>query len=131
MQNKRNVSITATMHEFILGDLMGIPSEYNIANIDDIKDILYNITGNIDGGVKPYDGATFVNPFIVYLENYSLGGSKAGVVKKQFVHFYDHRTGTGGIIKTAGFGLTNMTIRDSVMDEAVMKSMTDRPWRAS
>lgn len=131
MQNKRNVSITATMHEFVLGDLMGIPSEYNIANIDDIKDLLYNITGNIDGGVKPYDGATFVNPFIVYLENYSLGGSKAGVVKKQFVHFYDHRTGTGGIIKTAGFGLTNMTIRDSVMDEAVMKSMADRPWRAS
>lgn len=131
MQNKRNVSITATMHEFILGDLMGIPSDYNIANIDDIKDTLYNITGNIDGSVKPYDGATFVNPFIVLLENYSLGGSKAGIVKKQFVHAYDHRTGTGVIIKTAGFGITNMTINSAIMDEAVMKSMTDRPWRAS
>ena len=29
-QNKRNVSITATMHEFELDTLSGIPSTYNI-----------------------------------------------------------------------------------------------------
>jgi len=32
--------------------------------------------------IKPFDGATFVNPFIVILENNSLGGAKAGITKK-------------------------------------------------
>jgi hypothetical protein len=81
-QNKRNVSVSATVQEFLLGLLSGIPSQYNVAVIEDIRDTLYNIAGNIDRGVKPYDGATFVNPLVVWLENASLGGSKAGVVKK-------------------------------------------------
>ena len=72
-QHKRNVSMTAAMQEFALGLLNGIPSDYNIAVIDDVKDIQYNVSGDIDDGVKPFDGATFVNPFIVYLENESLG----------------------------------------------------------
>jgi hypothetical protein len=32
--------------------------------------------------IKPYDGATFVNAFVNYLENKSLGGSAAGFIKK-------------------------------------------------
>jgi len=81
-QNKRNVSITATMHEFELDLLDGIPDVYNVAVIEDVRDTLYNIVGLVDGGVKPYDGATFVNPFIVLLENRSLKGSQAGTIKK-------------------------------------------------
>lgn len=128
-QNKRNVSMTAAMHAFQKGLLSGIPSDYNIAIIRDVKDTQYNVSGEIDGKVKPYDGATFVNPFIVYLENASLGGAAAGVVKKQFVHFYDEKTGTGGIIKTAGFGLTNDLIKNSVFYQTMMYNMTHYIWR--
>ena len=128
-QHKRNVSFTASMHEFQLNLLNGIPSEYNVAVIREITDELYNIMGITDKSVSPYDGATFVNPFIVYLENYSLGGAKAGVNKKQFVHYYDERTGNGGIIKTAGFGLTNLLISDSPQMKIMMHNMTGRKWR--
>ena len=127
-QHKRNVSMTASMHEFLLNSLKGIPTDYNISILEDVKDVQSLVSGDIEDGIKPFDGATFVNPFIVYLENYSLGGSKAGITKKQFVHFYDEHTGTGGIIKTAGFGFTNDTMRNSPYQQLMMERMTDRTW---
>ena len=127
-QHKRNVSFTAAMHAFQLNLLNGIPDTYNIAVIDDIKDTQGTIQGLLNSDIKPFDGATFVNPFIVLLENYSLGGAKAGVTKKQFVHFKNERTGTGGIIKTAGFGLTNDWIRNSPFLQRMMRKMTDHVW---
>lgn len=126
-QHKRNVSMTASVHEFLLNTLEGIPTQYNIACIEDIKELVYNIFGQIKD-VKPFDGATFVNPFIVYLENNSLEGERAGNHKKQFVHYYDKHTGTGGIIKTAGFGLNNNWMRNSELLQIMMKNMTDIPW---
>lgn len=128
-QNKRNVSMTAAMQEFLLNTLDGIPSTYNVAVIDDIHDTQSNVAGVTDSGIKPYDGATFVNPFIVHLENNSLGGAKAGITKKQFVHFYNENTGTGGIIKTAGFGFTNDWMRNSLQIQNMMKKMTNQVWR--
>jgi len=107
------------MQEFELNLLNGIPEKYNIAVIEDITDKQGVITGDLNI-IKPFDGATFVNPFIVLLENNSLGGAKAGITKKQFVHFKDSRTGTGGIIKTAGFGLTNDLIRNCPLLEKMM-----------
>nr|DAM10133.1 MAG TPA: hypothetical protein [Caudoviricetes sp.] len=76
-----------------------------------------------------FDGATFVNPFIVIWENNSLNGDKAGINKKQFVHFYDRATGTGGIIKTAGFGLTNDKIRQFDFYRNMMYNMTSKQWK--
>ena len=126
-QHKRNVAMTAQMHEFNLNLLNGIPSTYNIAVVDDISDFQTTITG-VNNRIKPFDGATFVNPFVVILENNSLCGAKAGISKKQFVHFKNARTGTGGIIKTAGFGLTNDWIRNSPFLENMMQKMTDHVW---
>lgn len=126
-QHKRNVSNTAVMHEFALNQFNGIPGIYNIAVIQDINDLAYNLAGDVSV-IKPFDGATFVNPFIVYLENNSLNGERAGIHKKQFVHFYDDRLGTGGIIKTAGFGLTNSWMRRSPFMERMMRNMTDVEW---
>lgn len=126
-QHKRNVSFTAAMHEFQLNLLNGIPEDYNIAVIEDIKDFQGTISGDINI-IKPFDGATFVNPFIVLLENYALGGARAGITKKQFVHFKNERTGTGGIIKTCGFGLTNDWIRNSTLLQKMMQKMTNRVW---
>nr|DAU18095.1 MAG TPA: hypothetical protein [Bacteriophage sp.] len=107
--------------------LNGIPEYYNLAVIDDIHDTQGTIIG-LDNDIKPFDGATFVNPFVVILENNSLGGARAGISKKQFVHFKDETTGTGGIIKTAGFGLTNDWIRNSPFLERMMRKMTDHVW---
>ena len=126
-QHKRNVSFTAAMHAFQLNLLNGIPEYYNLAVIDDIHDTQGTIIG-LDNDIKPFDGATFVNPFVVILENNSLGGARAGISKKQFVHFKNETTGTGGIIKTAGFGLTNDWIRNSPFLERMMKKMTDHIW---
>lgn len=126
-QHKRNVSFTAAMHPFQLNLLNGIPEYYNIAVVEDIKDYQGTITGLINE-IKPFDGATFVNPFVVILENNSLGGARAGITKKQFVHFKNERTGTGGIIKTAGFGLTNDWIRNSPFLAKMMQQMTDHVW---
>lgn len=126
-QHKRNVSFTAAMHEFQLNLLNGIPEYYNLAVIEDIHDTQGTIIG-LDNDIKPFDGATFVNPFVVILENNSLGGARAGISKKQFVHFKNETTGTGGIIKTAGFGLTNDWIRNSPFLERMMRKMTDHVW---
>ena len=127
-QHKRNVSFTAAMDQFQLNQIDGIPTWYNIAIIDDIKEDLFTIDGNTNDA-KPFDGATFVNPFIMYLENNSLNEARAGIDKKQFVHYYDELTGTGGIIKTAGFALTNDRIRNSVFYRHMMKNMTNKVWK--
>lgn len=126
-QHKRNVSFTASMHEFQLNLLKGIPEFYNLAVIDDIHDEQGTIMGLLND-IKPFDGATFVNPFVVLLENFALGGARAGISKKQFVHFKNERTGGGGIIKTAGFGLTNDWIRNSPFLQRMMQKMTDHVW---
>lgn len=126
-QNKRNVSMTASLKQFLLHSFKGIPNKYNIAVVEDIKDSQYNVMGNVEDGVKPYDGATFANPFIVLLENNSLEDA-VGVDKKPFVHFYNPATASGGIIKTASFGLTNDRIRNSKQNAILMKKMTDRKY---
>lgn len=127
-QDKRNVSFTAAMTQFQLNQIDGIPLWYNIAIIDDIKTGLFTVDGNTNSS-KPYDGATFVNPIIMYLENNSLNEARAGVHKKQFVHYYDELTGTGGIIKTAGFALTNDYMRQSELYRDMMYNMTNRVWK--
>lgn len=138
-QNKRNVSETASKQLFSLNKLNGISEDYNIAVIEDIKDTLYNVNGSIENGVKPYDGATFTNPFDVYQMNNSLGSAAVGTNTKPFIHFYHKSTGCGGIIKTAGFAITNSTILKSdgnIIDGNsvglfgnLMKKMTKINWK--
>lgn len=127
-QHKRNVSYTATMHEFQLNQIDGVPSVYNMAIMSDLKSDVYTVQADVDKATN-FDGATFVNPFIVIWENNSLNGDKAGINKKQFVHFYDRATGTGGIIKTAGFGLTNDKIRQFDFYRNMMYNMTGKKWK--
>jgi predicted protein tyrosine phosphatase len=79
--------------------------------------------------MKPFDGATFENPFFGILQNNSLGGARVGQNKKTFTHYYNQKTGTGGIIKTAEFPLTNRYIRWSKFYQTMMKNMTDRKWK--
>lgn len=89
---------------------------------------MYNALGD-NAVLKPFDGATYVDPYTVHLENHSLQGEAAGIHKKQFIHFYDDETGTGGIIKTAGFGITNYWIRNSPFIQRLNRKMTNEPWK--
>lgn len=127
-QDKRNVSFTAAMHSFLKGLLQGVPDEINIAIMDDPKDYFTTVSGD-KFDIKPFDGCTFEDPFFGEMENASLGGAKVGVNKKTFTHYYDARTGTGGIIKTANFSLTNDRIRGSKFYQRMMQNMTDRTWK--
>ena len=127
---KRNVAYTAAMHIFQLGTVEGIPDTYNVAVIEDLTTTKYNITGDISE-IEPTDGGMFVNPFIVYLENNSLEGERVGINKKQFCHAYSANTGTQVIIKTAGFGITNETMRMSEFDRSLMYKMTKGTWISS
>lgn len=126
-QHKRNVSLTATMYPFQRHQIDGPPPVYNMAILSDIIYDVYTLNGDITDW-PPFDGATFVNPLVVYWENFALDEAKAGIDKKPFVHGYDVKTGTGIIIKTAGFGLTNDRIKSHKFYRILMKNMTNRPW---
>lgn len=125
---KRNNALTATVSKFDLGLINGIPSKYNIAIIDDISAPVYNMMGLMDFH-HPLDGGMFVNGFINYLENNSLGPNKAGVDKKQFGTFYNPDVMAGGQIKTAGFAATNDRMRMSEVWERLQRKMSDRIWK--
>ena len=125
--NKRNVIISATKLQFKLGDIWGVPNEANIAVIDDIIAYCSGILGDTPT-VKPYDGATFVNPFMYYWENNSLNNQITGTTKKPIYEFYDERLAASGLIKTASFALTNEIIRDSAWAERMLWKMTNYQW---
>lgn len=123
-QHKRNVSWSAQMHAFQLNTLEGIDSTYNISVIEDIEELVHVIQ-QINNKIKPYDGATYSIPLVGYLENNSLGGSTSqSMTKKPFCHFIDAQLGSGGIIKTANFVITNNTMRNSFLDRRLMKKMS-------
>ena len=127
-QDKRNVSFTASMHSFLKGLIQGIPDEINIAIMDDPHDSFSTVSGDTFD-IKPFDGCTFESPWFGEMENASLGGAKVGVNKKTFTHYYDARTGTGGIIKTANFSITNDRVRGSKFYQRMIRNMTDRTWK--
>jgi hypothetical protein len=116
------------MYPFQRNNISGPPTTYNIAPIDDIEVDVYTLNG-INDSWPPLDGATFVNPLVVYWENNSLEGSKVGTDKKPFVHFYNMKTGTGGIIKTAGFGVTNDLAKQHKFYRIMAYNMMHYPWK--
>jgi hypothetical protein len=111
-QVKRNVTQTASKHEFNLNYLHTLPENVNIAIITNLKDKVYNIYGT-EEEVFNDDGAMYVCGITNNLENLSLGSDAVGVDKKQFFHQHNGTTGTGYIGKCAGFSVTNLRIRNS------------------
>lgn len=126
-QWKRNVSNTATMYSFQRNQIDGTPNEYNIAPVENIAYNYFTLNGTT-GESAPFDGCTFVNPYVIEWENNSLGGNRAGIDKKPFIHYYDIQTGTGGIIKTAGFGVTNNRVRENKFYRIMLYNMTHYDW---
>ena len=109
-QTKRNVSMTAAKHVFAQNMLTGIRSKYKAAVIRNNEDDVYTVNG-VATKWPIDDGATYCSIATNYLENNSLGPDRAGNNKKQFIHFW--KDGHGGVVKTAGFVITNALIRES------------------
>lgn len=129
-QVKRNVSLSASKHSFATGLLNGIRKSYRIAVVEDDTAVTFNVQGQYNkNGAKPFDGATMVCGTNHYLENQSLAGAAAGVDKKQFIHSYKPGSGSGIIIKTAGFAITNARIRQSDFYRRMNKKMMQGQWK--
>ena len=124
---KRYVAYTASKHREEANALNGITEDINIAIIEDDKDFSYNFVGE-SGVDKPFDGASFYNIIMNYLDNNSLGGDAMGVDKKPFAHYQGTKSGIGFILKTAGFSHTNDRIRSSKFDARLNKLMNDIKW---
>lgn len=113
-QVKRNVSESAAKHAFRLNLFDGLPSSVRSAIITNTQDLVSTLSGEI-AETYDYDGALFTNGVTNYYENNSLKGDSVGVDKKLFIHDYTDKTGTGKIIKCAGFAVTNYRIRNSFL----------------
>ena len=124
---KRYVAYTASKHREEANALNGITEDINLAIIEDDKDFSFNFVGE-SGTDKPFDGASFYNIIMNYLDNNSLGGDAMGIDKKPFAHYQGTKSGIGFILKTAGFAHTNDRIRNSKFDARLNKQMNDIKW---
>lgn len=124
---KRYVAYTASKHREEANTLNGITEDINLAIIEDDKDFSFNFVGE-SGVDKTFDGASFYNILMNYLDNNSLGGDAMGVDKKPFAHYQGTKSGIGFILKTAGFAHTNDRIRNSKFDARLNKQMNDIKW---
>ena len=118
-QVKRNVSLSATKHQYLTDELDTISSKLKWAVIPNLSDFVYNLLADGvqgDGTLQSQlneDGATMVDGAMAYLENSSLGSNSVGLDKKQFGAGINVKAGTGWILKTAGFALSNDLLRKS------------------
>ena len=132
-QTKRNVTFSATKHQYLYNTLRGIPKELNIAIIDNMYDSVFNLVGDGIGenSVQQQitdDGATYVVGPMNYLENWSLESAGVGVDKKQFGGYVNPESGSGDILKTAGFALTQDRLRASRFRQTLNRKMLSIPW---
>lgn len=126
-QTKRNVSYVASKHQYERSGLSTVGKQINMMVITDLSQAAYNILGTT-GKVKVHDGATIVHGSFQYIENWSLGNSAVGTDKKQFVHDYRGNSGTGIIVKTAGFAANNQRLRNSHELQRLNRAMSSVNW---
>lgn len=124
---KRSVTMTATMNQFILGALDGIAHEANVVVFKQPSDEVYTITGDT-GEVEYWDGATFTSAFQHYWENASLANAITGYTKKPIMHFYNERFGLAQLNKTASFAITNDLMRFSFLHQKLHYKSTNGVW---
>jgi hypothetical protein len=102
-----------------------------IAVMRDVKAGISTINGiQNPKGATVMDGSTIGNYVTRKEELHSLGSQKAGIENsKPLGDDLNPRTGTGTIIKTAVFVLTNSRIRTSEANIVLHKHMNSVPWK--
>ena len=130
-QAKRNVSESGAKNQYTRGDINGVGASMVIAVMRDVKAGISTINGvQNPKGATVMDGSTIGNYVTRKEEQFSLGSQKAGVENsKPLGNDLNPRTGTGTIIKTAVFVLTNSRIRTSEANIILHKHMNSIPWK--
>ena len=130
-QAKRNVSESGAKNQYTRGDINGMGTHMNIAIVKDVKASISTINGiQNPKGATVMDGSTIGNYVTRKEELFSLGSQKAGLENsKPLGNDLNPKTGTGTIIKTAVFVLTNSRIRSSEANIILHKHMNSIPWR--
>ena len=132
-QTKRNVSLSGAKNKYLRDIIQGLGKNMVIATVRDLKAGISTINGIEDSkATTPLDGATIGNYVTRIEELYSLGSQKAGVDNsKPLANDHNPKTGTGTIIKTAVFVLTNSRIRKSEVNIRIHKKMNHIQWNNS
>lgn len=130
-QAKRNVSESGAKNQYTRSDINGMDKNMTIAVMRDVKAGISTINGiQNPKGATVMDGSTIGNYVTRKEELYSLGSQKAGIENsKPLGDDLNPKTGTGTIIKTAVFVLTNSRIRTSEANIILHKHMNSIPWR--
>lgn len=130
-QAKRNVSESGAKNQYTRSDINGIGKNMTIAVMRDVKAGISTVNGiQNPKGATVMDGATVGNYVTRKEELYSLGSQKAGIENsKPLGDDLNPKTGTGTIIKTAVFVLTNSRIRTSEANIILHKHMNSITWR--
>ena len=126
--DKRNVSYTASLSQFLTNTLTGIGETINVACVEDIQDNVSSMSGNANS-IKPHDGICHVSPVTAYWMLNSTGDSKVGMDMKPFLHSYDLRTASGIIIKSSFNSLTNEAVRKGRRFGNMMYKTMAAEWR--
>lgn len=124
---KRSVTMTATINQYMLGTLKGIADKANVVVFKQPSARVSNIIAD-RGNVDYWDGATFTSANQHYWENASLDGAVTGVTKKPIMHFYDERYGLAQINKTASFAITNQKMRNEIEVQRLHYKSTKDVW---
>ena len=130
-QAKRNVSESGAKNQYTRGDINGMGKYMTIAVMRDVKAGISTINGiQNPKGATVMDGSTIGNYVTRKEELHSLGSQKAGIENsKPLGDDLNPKTGTGTIIKTAVFVLTNSRIRTSEANIVLHKHMNSVPWK--
>ena len=130
-QSKRNVSLSSAKNQYLRTDPRGVGKTCNLAIIEDTYGHISTINGIEDKkGTKPQDGATYGNYVYRKQELFSLGSQRAGIDNsKPIGNDLNPDTGTGTIVKTAVFVLTNQRIRTSQRNIDLHRKMNHIPWK--
>lgn len=132
-QAKRNVSLSGSKNQYTRGDIKGLGRYMTIACVQDVKNGIFTVNGvENPKAATVMDGSTIGNYITREEEHYSLGCQKSGEQNaKPLGNDLNPKTGTGTIIKTAVFYLTNARIRNSERNIIIHKHMNNIPWHSN
>lgn len=121
---KRNIDQSATVNQYQLNTLESIQSDINVAFIEDVY-APANTIGGIKDKVKPFDGATYVEAITNYLIN-STSDKPENTTDKPLLTGFLPKSGSGLVIKTAGFANSNLNMRRSIWRQTQERKMLSR-----
>lgn len=129
---KRAVIGGATIHTWLKNKYNGIPNTLRLAVIEDLKDYVANIHGDVDKATI-FDGGIQMNPFQAIWEKNSVEELKQSEIHRKPIGYYSLSNYlSSGLMKCATFSIDNTFIRNSlgpVNAENLLKKMSDEAWK--